>query len=76
MSPETLEDWLSDRLAELLGIAADDVDPDAPFAELGLDSMQAVAISGDLEELLGRSLDPALLWEFPTIKRLAAELGA
>jgi len=73
--PEALEDWLAAQLAGLLGVDAGDVDLDAPFAELGLDSMQAVALSGDLEDLLGRTLDPTLLWEFPTIRRLAAELA-
>lgn len=75
MTTEALEDWLVARLAEELGVPASAIDPDAPFAELGLDSMKAVAISGELETLLGRRLDPTLLWELPTVRRLAAGLA-
>lgn len=75
MTAAELEDWLVARVAGEMGLAATDVDADAPFAELGLGSLEAVAISGELEELLGRRLDPTLLWEFPTARRLADHLA-
>lgn len=75
MTAAELEGWLVARVATEMGLEAHDVDPEAPFAELGLGSLEAVAISGELEELLARRLDPTLLWEFPTARRLADHLA-
>lgn len=75
MTAADLEAWLTARIAAEIGVAPGAVDADAPFAELGLGSLEAVAISGDLEDLLGRRLDPTLLWEFPTARRLADHLA-
>jgi acyl carrier protein len=74
-APE-LEAWLAGRIGEELGVDADEVDLDEAFAAFGLDSMKAVALSGELEAKLGRRLPPTLLWDHPTIRRLAAHLGA
>ncbi len=75
MTAAELEDWLVARVAAEMSLAVQAVDAEAPFAELGLGSLEAVAISGELEELLGRRLDPTLLWEFPTPRRLADHLA-
>ncbi|WP_460366152.1 beta-ketoacyl synthase N-terminal-like domain-containing protein, partial [Actinocorallia lasiicapitis] len=48
---------------------------DRPLEEFGLASRDAVAIAGELEELLGRPLPATLVWEHPTISRLAAALS-
>lgn len=71
-----IEAWLTRRVAQELGRAPEDVDPDQPFAGLGLDSTAAVSLTGELEELLERRVDPMVVFEFPTIRRLAAHLGA
>nr|BFE83921.1 hypothetical protein GCM10020093_065220 [Planobispora longispora] len=52
------------------------VDPDRPLEEFGLSSRDAVAVAGELEALLGRELGPTLVWEYPTINRLARGLAA
>ena len=75
MSAGELEDWLLARIAAELGVAPAEVDAEAAFAELGLGSLEAVTISGELEDLLGRRLDPTLLWEFPSARRLADHLA-
>ncbi|MEU7894345.1 SDR family oxidoreductase [Nonomuraea sp. NPDC049152] len=54
--------------------AAADVDPDRPLEEFGLSSRDAMGIAGELAELVGRELPPTLVWEHPTINRLAAAL--
>ncbi|WP_344236694.1 type I polyketide synthase [Actinocorallia libanotica] len=51
------------------------MDVDQPLEEFGLASRDAVAIAGELEELLGRSLPATLVWEHPTISRIAAALS-
>ncbi|HMV69844.1 MAG TPA: AMP-binding protein, partial [Myxococcota bacterium] len=68
--------WLVERVALHLGVAQGDVDPDAPLAELGLDSKGAVALVLDLEELLGRSLASTVVYDHPTIHALAGFLAS
>lgn len=76
MTSLQLEDWLCEKIAAEIGVSADEVDRDEAFAAFGLDSMQAVALSGELETLLGRRLAPTLLWDHPSVTRLAAHLTA
>ncbi|GAA1661409.1 hypothetical protein GCM10009733_068920 [Nonomuraea maheshkhaliensis] len=52
------------------------VDPDRPLGEYGLSSREAVAVAGELGELVGRDLSPTLLWDHPTINRLIPALTA
>ncbi|GAA0225982.1 SDR family NAD(P)-dependent oxidoreductase [Cryptosporangium japonicum] len=63
-----LASWLVARL----GVT--DGDLDRPFGELGLSSRDAVAIVGELEQLLGRTLPSTVVWEYPTIALLAGHL--
>lgn len=45
---------------------------DTSIFELGIDSVAAVDLTVALEENLGISLDPSLLWEFQTIREIAS----
>ena len=67
--------WLTDHVAELVGLKAMDIDTSLPFARYGLDSVQAARLSGDLEEWLGRSLLPSLMYDYPTPEALAHYLA-
>ena len=49
---------------------------DKTLVSLGMDSVHAMMLVGDLEELLDRSLQPTLAWDHPTIDRIAAFLVA
>ena len=71
-----LERWLVERVAREVGVDADRIDPQTPFAGLGLDSATAVQLTGELEELMAVRLDPTLVFEYPTIRRLAEHLEA
>ncbi|HEX4420879.1 MAG TPA: SDR family NAD(P)-dependent oxidoreductase, partial [Kofleriaceae bacterium] len=71
----TITRWLVDHLAEELGIPADSIGLHEPLGSLGLGSSQAVVLSGDLAEWLGRALPPTLAYDFPTIAALAAHLA-
>ncbi|MFI0406408.1 SDR family NAD(P)-dependent oxidoreductase [Actinomadura sp. 3N508] len=72
---ESIRRYLIEQIARRSGIAVADVDPDRPLEEFGLASRDAVAIAGELEELLERSLPATLVWEHPTIDRLSAALA-
>lgn len=75
-SPNALQQWLVDYIAKLLKLSTDSVDIDEQLVFLGLSSIQAVTLTADLEKHLERSVDPAVLWECPTIRRLAHRLSA
>jgi acyl-CoA synthetase (AMP-forming)/AMP-acid ligase II/acyl carrier protein len=73
---EAIRDWLVERLARRLGLEGAAIDVGRPFAEFGLSSAQAVGLSGELQEWLGCTLAPTLLYAHPTIDSLAEHLGA
>lgn len=71
-----IQDWIVGWLSKELKIPKDRISPGEPFVNLGMSSRQAVMLSGDLEDWLGRELDPALAWDHPTIKALASFLAS
>ncbi|MFH8788117.1 type I polyketide synthase [Streptomyces roseoverticillatus] len=74
--PAAVEAWLAARIAERLGLRASAVDRDLPFASLGLDSRQAVAVAAELGDWLGQELPAGLVFEHPSVRAVAARLGA
>jgi myxalamid-type polyketide synthase MxaE and MxaD len=71
-----IQEWLIERLAELLEIAPDEIDVREPFASYGLGSVHAISLSGELESWLGRRLSPTLVYDFPTIAALTEHIAA
>lgn len=63
--------WLTTRVAGMLDVDPADLDADLPLAEVGLSSLQAVELAGDLEDRLGRAVDPTVVYDHPTIAALA-----
>ncbi len=72
---EEIRAWLIGNIAELAGIPPEEIGVAEPFVDFGLASRHAVLLSGDLELLLGRTLSPTLLYEYPTIAALADYLA-
>ncbi|WP_430741789.1 beta-ketoacyl synthase N-terminal-like domain-containing protein [Streptomyces sp. P13-3-3] len=64
------------RLGEWYGVRPEDVTDDRPFAEHGLTSRDAVALTALLGRAVGRQLPATLLWETPTPAALVAALTA
>lgn len=69
-----LRAWLVKYLAETLDISPTAIFGSSRFDRLGVDSTTAVALSGDLSELLDRDLAPTLLYDHPTLDDLIAAL--
>jgi myxalamid-type polyketide synthase MxaE and MxaD len=67
-----LRDWMVGRVAEMLKAPPGTVSSHAVFSDLGLSSMQAVELTGELEELTGREISATLVYEHPTIDDAAA----
>jgi acyl carrier protein len=73
-APE-IEQWLVARLAPALGVGPETVDRELPLEALGLDSLRAAMVVTELEELLGTPLPRGLLFEYPSLRELAARLA-
>src|ERR1700759_761197 len=72
---ETLRHWLADYLVTNVGCSPYEIDFDASMSDLGLGSRDAIVLSGELSELLGRKVSPVEFWEHPSIADLAQFLS-
>jgi acyl carrier protein len=66
--------WCRGYLADLLELPAAEVDPDADFDRLGIDSALAVSLLVEVEERYDVDITPDALFENPTITAVAREL--
>ncbi len=71
-----LRHWMVDYLVTTIGCSPETVDLDLSLNELGVGSRDAVVLSGELSELLGRAVSPVEFWQHPTVNALAAFLTA
>jgi acyl carrier protein len=72
---ETIEAFIVAWLATELVPPVGDVDPSRSLLELGLDSLDAAKLVGDLEDRFGCVISPGLFFEHPTIARFSAHLA-
>ncbi|GAB2909095.1 hypothetical protein GCM10027075_05820 [Streptomyces heilongjiangensis] len=70
------EERVAALVARRLGVEPTRVDRELGFYECGLSSVDLLSLVGDLEEMLGTDLYPTLLFEHPTVRRLADHLRA
>ncbi|GAA2805474.1 acyl carrier protein [Saccharopolyspora taberi] len=73
---ETIVQWCRNYVAQLLDVPASEIDPEADFDRLGLDSALAVSLLIEIEQEYGIDLPPEELFENPTINAVAAYLQA
>ena len=69
-SRDDLRQWLTDYLVRTIGCRPDEVDPERSLKDLGMGSAEAVVLSGELSDLLGRPVDPVEFWQYPSINAL------
>jgi 8-amino-7-oxononanoate synthase len=72
----SIEAWLRRWVADELQIEVASVDPTASIREYGLDSVAAVRLVTELEQVLGHRVDVGLLWREPSIRSLSKALDA
>ena len=72
---EEIADWLAAKVAELLGLPAAEVPTGELFTSLGLSSLQALELSDDLQQFAAVELPPTILYDYPTIEDIAAEVA-
>lgn len=72
MDQKQAQAWLLALLSKNLKIDPKGIQPDVMLSEYGMDSMQAVMLSGEISELTGQEVPPNILYERPTVHELAA----
>jgi acyl carrier protein len=63
------------KLSQLLDLDPESIAPNESVFALGLDSSGALSLIGHLEDTLGITLDPAMVWDFPHIADLAEQVS-
>ncbi|HEY9768531.1 MAG TPA: thioester reductase domain-containing protein [Coleofasciculaceae cyanobacterium] len=72
---QTIQNWLISQLAKRLALKTSQIEIDKPISNYGLDSVEAVNLTGELEQFVGRQFSPTLLWDYPTIEVLVRHLA-
>jgi acyl carrier protein len=63
--------WLTAQLASYLEVPATAIDPMVPLAEMGVDSVHAVSLVGDVEAHFDIDVDPTMIFDYPTLAHIA-----
>ncbi|RVW00114.1 polyketide synthase Pks13 [Rhodococcus spongiicola] len=74
MTVAQLREWLRNWIAEATGQPASAISEDRPLEEFGLSSRDAVALSGEIEDLVGVTLSATVVYQHPTIASLATRI--
>ncbi len=67
--------WLVQKLANKLKLKPAEIAEDVEFVELGLDSMTAMTVAGELEEEFDVSVDQSAFWDYPTVGAFVSYLA-
>jgi acyl carrier protein len=70
-----ISDWCIDCLRRMIDAPLAAIEPEATFAQMGLDSATSVYFVVELEDWLGRELEPEIVGEYPTVAQLARHLA-
>jgi acyl carrier protein len=63
--------WLITRVATYLDLSPSAVDPMVPLAEMGVDSVHAVSLVGDVEAHFDIDVDETMIFDYPTLSHIA-----
>ncbi|MGQ0635637.1 MAG: acyl carrier protein [Planctomycetaceae bacterium] len=74
-SEEEIRSWIIEKLCGRMRVDPADLKLDEPIASHGIDSMQVVALLGELEDWLGCRLHGNPLLDYPSINALAHHLA-
>lgn len=76
MSNQTIiQNWLVNQLAEQLSLDTNKIDITEPLTRYGLDSIDAVTMVGDIEDIIDEELPSTLFWDYPTVEKAALFLA-
>lgn len=63
--------WLTTTIASYLEVPASTINPMVPLAEMGIDSVHAVSLVGDVEMHFDIDVDPTMVFDYPTLAAIA-----
>ncbi|WP_062060637.1 non-ribosomal peptide synthetase [Aquimarina longa] len=69
-----IEQWFQNTIADQLGVESNQISLDYSFAELGINSLLGIRLSGLLSEYLRTDIPQTYIFEFPTIRSCAQSL--
>jgi acyl carrier protein len=67
----TILRWLTTRLALYLEVSTSTIDLVVPLAEMGVDSVHAISLVGDVEAHFDIDVDPTMIFDYPTLSHIA-----
>jgi myxalamid-type polyketide synthase MxaE and MxaD len=70
-----VERFVAARAARVLRLSAEQIDLDKPLRAMGLDSLLAVEFRNRLEADTGLSIPTTLIWNYPTVAKLAPQVA-
>ncbi|HEY9488595.1 MAG TPA: acyl carrier protein, partial [Chryseosolibacter sp.] len=76
MTKQEILNTLKEEIARETGIPVTQVDEDASFYSLGLDSISAVFVLDEVERKLKIEMNPMFFWDYPTVRLLADHLSS
>jgi len=68
---EEIQEWMVNYLSNVLEMSTDKIDVTVPFDDFALDSATAIGMTGELEDWLGKPVDPTLVYDYPTIEQFS-----
>jgi acyl carrier protein len=74
VSKGSIETWLSRWIADSLGVPVEEIGTTNSLLDFSLSSVNATMMVGDLEDWLGLTLPPTLVWDYASIDALAEYL--
>jgi acyl carrier protein len=63
--------WLTTQLASYLEVPATTIDAMVPLADMGVDSVHAISLVGDVEMHFDIDVDPTMIFDYPTLAHIA-----
>ena len=75
-SEAAIAEWLINRIRFYGQVEDEAVTVDAPLTELRLDSIYAMTLCGDIEDMYEISVDPTFLADMTTLGDVSRELSA
>jgi acyl carrier protein len=68
--------WLTTQLASYLEVPTAAIDLMVPLAEMGVDSVHALSLVGDVEAHFDIDVDPTMIFDYPTLSHIAEYISA
>jgi acyl carrier protein len=63
--------WLTSKLAAYLEVPTTAINVMVPLAEMGVDSVHAISLVGDVEMYFDIDVDPTMIFDYPTLSAIA-----